>query len=504
MTKVLNSGTVKLSWKDLSELIAAMTPSEKGYFRKTRQGFAETESASMRLFEALEHGCPAETNALRKAAGMEQENIYSIRSFLYKQLLRSLKAFHLEKSKQFALREVLDHAEILSGKGLHDQSLRFVQQGIANSDPQILPAYQVLFRIQQIQLLKFLDETEKIRVTEDIVGNITKSADIIKHIYIARQGLTKALYYVNRHFPLRDATVQAEVHALLNELLAVPDDADQHYLMRNSRNAAISLLYRLLGNWDAAIIHQEKTIHIIEQLDAKSLNRNIPVINAYYNYVSLLLNKGDIPNFTQAMQQLMASPVQGKAEIRYKEAIVLQLELDKLIFTKQLEDAAPVIERAEVFLTGTHPIPGLQQDMVFRLLVYYIFKKDYATALTKLHQLLHTDAAHTLRSFPVHLRLLQILIHYELGHLLLLPSLIRNTYRFMMQQELYFNMERAILNFFRRILSKTGQQALNKELSQLSHQLHNMQDDYNERLAVNAFFDYGYWVDCALNVNRES
>lgn len=449
----------------------------------------------MRIFDVLERGCVPKTAAIRQATDLHEENIYSLRSFLYKHILRSLKSFHLEKSKQFALREVLDHAEILLSKGLHEQSKRYVEQGITNSHPDTLPAYQVLFRIQQIQLLKFLDETEKLHATEEIVDAITQSADIIKHSYIARRGLTKALYFVNRHFPLRDDAVKQQVYILLDQLLAIPDDPQQNYLMRNSRNAALSLLYRLLGDWDAAITYQEKTIRIIEQVDAQSLNRNIPVINAYYNYVSLLLNKGDYAGFTAAMQQLAASPVQGKAEARYKEAIVLQLQLDSVIFSKQFSDGAPVIRAAEQFLTGIHPIPGLQQDMVYRLVVYYIFTRDFDAALAKLLQLLHANAQHTLRSFPVHLRLLQILIHYELQHYLLLPSLIRNTYRFMMQQELYFEVERVILNFFKRILSKSDQQALSKEFAHLLQQFNQIENDYNERMAMHTFFDYKYWVE---------
>ena len=495
MHKILNSEQIKVSWGDLSDLITTMTPSEKGYFRKSRVGFTGQESASMRIFDVLERGCKPETAAIREATDLHEENIYSLRSFLYKHILRSLKSFHLEKSKQFALREVLDHAEILLGKGLHEQSKRYVQQGIENSDPHVLPAYQVLFRIQQIQLLKFLEEDEKITATEEIVDAISHSADIIKHSYIARRGLTKALYFVNRHFPLRDDTIKQQTAELLNELLAIPDDPSQNYLMRNSRNAAISLLYRLLGNWDAAITFQEKTIRIIEQVDAQLLNRNIPVINSYYYYVSLLLNKGDEIGFNTAMAQLEASPVSGKAEIRYKEAIVLQLKLDKCIFTKQFSEGAAVVQEAEQFLTEAHPIPGLRQDMVYRLLVYYIFTRDFDTALSKLLQLLHANEPHTLRSFPVHLRLLQILIHFELKHYLLLPSLIRNTYRFMMQQELYFEVERVILNFFKRILSKSDQQALSKEFAHLLQQFNQIENDYNERLAMHTFFDYKYWVE---------
>jgi hypothetical protein len=87
---------------------------------------------------------------------------------------------------------------------LLQQSQHFTDLGIALSDPVTLPAYQIIFQTQQIQLLRSYDEEEKIKKTDEIVLSITESAEIIKHAYITRQGLTKALFYVNTYFPLRN------------------------------------------------------------------------------------------------------------------------------------------------------------------------------------------------------------------------------------------------------------------------------------------------------------
>lgn len=56
---------------------------------------------------------------------------------------------------------MLDHAEILADKGLYDQSVQIINKGISLSDPVTLPAYQILFQTQQIQMLRFYSEEEK-------------------------------------------------------------------------------------------------------------------------------------------------------------------------------------------------------------------------------------------------------------------------------------------------------------------------------------------------------
>lgn len=110
---------------------------------------------------------------------------------------------------------------------------------------------------------------KKIKKTDDIVLSITESADIIKHAYVTRQGLTKALFYVNTYFPLRNQLIKLEVYQLLNELTSLPDTEKQNYRFRNSRNAALSLLYRLLNDWDNALFYQEKRFAFL-----KKCNRN--------------------------------------------------------------------------------------------------------------------------------------------------------------------------------------------------------------------------------------
>ncbi len=498
----LNSGTGQGGWKHIIELIKSLTPSEKGYFKKYTSGFAENKANTyLTLFQLLEREKDVNEKKIEKALAGKTKNIHSLRNFLYRQILKSLRAYHTEKNIQYRLREILDYAEILSDRGLNEQSRHFIDMGIELSDPVTLPAYQILFQTQHIQLLRYLNQAEKIQKTDEIVSSIASSIDIIKHSYVTRQGLTKALYYVNTYFPLRNKAIRKEVLQLLAELKKVPDTEQQNYRMRNTRNAAISLLYRLLNDWDNAILYQEKTIRIIETLDTRNLNRNIAVISAYYNYVSLFINKGDTKNYTRFINIMQALPVAGKAEERYLQATALQLQLDHMTFNKDFRNAAAIIKAAELLLTEHHPIPSIYLETLMRLTYYYICKHQFNAALEKINLLLHTNHDHTLKSFSVHVRLVNILIHYELGNTLVLPSLIRNTYRYMMKQDLKFRIENILLNFFRKLLNSKDEKHLTKIFTALSNQLQAASQDAYEKKALQYFFDYPEWISLKLSAN---
>lgn len=495
MPKMLNSEHIKSQWKPLLELIAAMTASEKGYFVKSAGGFTKQQQQTyIQLFHLIDkHGFESDSK-LREKLGATKTNIHSIRNYLYKQLLKSLRAFHSEKNTQFKIREMLDYAEILSEKGLLKQSQHFTDVGISISDPVTLPAYQIIFQTHQIQLLRNYDEAEKIKKTDEIVLSITESADIIKHAYVTRQGLTKALFYVNTYFPLRNQLIKLEVYQLLHELISLPDTEKQNYRFRNSRNAAISLLYRLLNDWDNALVYQEKTIRIFEQMQTQLLNRNIPAIGAYYNYISLFINKGDRINYAIQLKKLQTLPVSGKAEEHYLKAVVTQLQLDDIIFNKDIFNGKQIVRDTLIFLEEKHPIVSIYHDTLLRLAAYFIYDKNYVEALDIINKLLNSNFQHSLRSFVVHVKLMNILIHFELNNNLLLPGLIRSVYRFMMQQELKYEIEKAILNFFKRSFVVTNPAQLEKEFEKLLHQLEYISNDSYEQQALLSFFDYRFWI----------
>ena len=495
MSNSLNSEHIKSQWKPLLELIAAMTANEKGYFVKSAGGFTKQQPQTyIQLFHLIDkHGFESDAK-VREKLGADKTNIHSVRNYLYKQLLKSLRAFHSEKNTQFKIREMLDYAEILSEKGLLKQSQHFTDIGISLSDPVTLPAYQIIFQTHQIQLLRFYDEAEKIKKTDDIVLSITESADIIKHAYVTRQGLTKALFYVNTYFPLRNQLIKLEVYQLLHELTSLPDTEKQNYRFRNSRNAALSLLYRLLNDWDNALFYQEKTIRIFEEMQPQLLNRNIPAIGAYYNYISLFINKGDRNNYRRQLEKMRSLPVSGKAEEHYLKAVIYQLQLDDIIFNKDIAAGKNIVDEVNVFLQEKHPIVSIYHDTLIRLAAYFIYDKNYVDALGIINKLINSNFNHPLRSFAVHVKLLNILIHFELNNFLLLPGLIRSVYRFMMQQELKYEIEKAILNFFRRSFVVTNPAQLDKELEKLFQQLQGISNDAYEQQALLSFFDYRYWI----------
>lgn len=99
--------------------------------------------------------------------------------------------------------------------------------------------------------------------------------------------------------------------------------------------------------------------------------------------------------------------------------------------------------------------PELQGQIAFRTAHYFFLKRQYDKALDWLGRVI--DGGDGLESSPSiegHARLMQLLIHFDMGNKQLLESLERSTGRFLKKHDRLFRSEAAVLNHVRAYLSR--------------------------------------------------
>ncbi len=103
------------------QLVQAMTPAEKRYFRRH---FASEDNRLTYLFDELNKMAQYDESALKaRLDPMTAKNIKVYKIQLQEILLRSLTAFHSKRSVQSKVRLMLEEADILADKQLHEQAL---------------------------------------------------------------------------------------------------------------------------------------------------------------------------------------------------------------------------------------------------------------------------------------------------------------------------------------------------------------------------------------------
>ncbi|MFI5171425.1 MAG: hypothetical protein ACHQFW_03500 [Chitinophagales bacterium] len=483
-------------WQELHQLIHSLTPSEKGYFRKYASGYSDRAgSVYINLFRLLEDMDKPEIAIITKKLGSITKNIQSTRNYLYELILKSLGTYHRNSNVGFELREILDHIEILGKKGLRNQALKMVNKGIRKSSEEKMAAYNIIFQTHHKQLLNHYDESEKTHVAKQIGEQIKSNAEVILFRQIITDGHSRAVHLINSNFPLKDRDVKKEVESLLDTLLQINHTGALDNFSKNLLFAAISLLYRLLGDLDNAIRFQEKTIEIMEEIDLRKINRVTAYIAALFNLGNLYVFNGQFSMAEVVNRKLNQISIEGHRERSMVDALSIQTELDRIIFSRNFKSIQKIIAGAEEFLKNEHPVPNIYYDSQMRLLAYYIYTNNMEKALEKSFILMSTNYKHSQPSFHLHVRLLNLIVHYKLKNNLLLPSLVQSAYRNFRKERPGFKTEAIILSFFRSTLHIHDKKELQKKTDPIIAKLKIRLKDKEEASAMRMYFDYTWWLE---------
>ena len=114
----------------LFNLIKTLTKAEKRNFKLYAN---RTQSRSglkfIQLFDILDKQRELDDDqVLKKISGLKKNQLANMKQHLYRQILKSLRLIHLQKNVEIEIREQIDYAHILYGKGLYMQSLKLLDR----------------------------------------------------------------------------------------------------------------------------------------------------------------------------------------------------------------------------------------------------------------------------------------------------------------------------------------------------------------------------------------
>ena len=111
-------------------LIKSLNKSEKRNFKlyaKRTQG--DNEAKFIQVFDVIDRLSEYDEDQLiKRLKSVEKKQLSNLKRHLYKQILISLRLIHIEKNIDIEIREQIDFARILYGKGMYMQSLRILDR----------------------------------------------------------------------------------------------------------------------------------------------------------------------------------------------------------------------------------------------------------------------------------------------------------------------------------------------------------------------------------------
>lgn len=111
-------------------LIKSLTKAEKRNFKLyASRSQSGGDSKFLLLFDVLDRMVQYDDKVItKKVASIKKRHLPNLKRHLYKQILTSLRLIHIQKNIDIQIREQLDFARILYGKGMYMQSLRLLER----------------------------------------------------------------------------------------------------------------------------------------------------------------------------------------------------------------------------------------------------------------------------------------------------------------------------------------------------------------------------------------
>ena len=493
--------------EDLFNLIKSLNKSEKGYFKKyTSMHVIGQKNNYMKLFEETDKQKKYDEQKIRNAFKGEKftNQLSVVKNYLYNLILKSLEAYHSDIDSQ--LRSSLRHAYILYEKNLYSQCkkiLKMVKQlGYKYGKHNIL--LEIIELEKQIARKEsYLGKTDK-----DIAAVHVEERKLLKDILTERklESLDSRICLLFlREGLVRNKKTLKKYQEIIKKL-SLKKEKDLPFKARTSLYHAKSFYYLVKGDHENYMKYSERNFSYMELFPFQQELHYQDYMIAISNYGIAAIGLRKYGDATKAIEKLKL--VQEKLFLNKTDQKKYELPLFKYMFfleiklyidTGEFEKGVLLIPSIEKGLDQFQGALGKYNETVFTYYIFYLYfgQRQYTEALKWLNKLQDSPDGEIIADYYYFSRILQLILHYEIGNKDYLEYLIRSVYRFLYKRQKIHKFETAILDFIRKLPYVSIEKDLVDVFKQLRMELVNLFKNPFEK-KVFGYFDFISWIESKI------
>lgn len=477
---------------DLFELVQSLTPGEKRYFRKYVNGLGSGRGKShLMLFNAIERQKNPDEKSLRSLINVRY---YSReKNYLYHVLLKSLGSFHYETDMEIRVNGMFNSIRILFNRGLLAHCSRKLDKIGKLIDKNRLTAHRQewLHWKDRIALaradIRSIRENKKTREdNEKRLENLNSYIQLYADLYALNMQSGTELSGKDRKWMqqfLRSPLLQ-------NEQKAITVQAKLYF------HHIHSVAQSLRGEQKLALHHSLRRLELLEKHPECMRADPQQYINAINNHVEGLVMMQEYKEAIHYVHRLQYSEF-GSPFLEARKFVRVSL-LAQMIHRKQNAHEKNV-HSARVLEEGLWRFSELvrvdeQMQLCFFMAHSYFKLGKLREALRWVNKVLNLSADVKI-DFQIAVRLLNLVIHYELGNLDHLASVLNSSSHFIRQKERSFRYEKVFIEFIRvKLLHRFDRKELLEAFTGFKRDLNTISRNPSEKTALE-YFDFMSWVD---------
>jgi hypothetical protein len=475
--------------KKLLQLIKSMTMSEKRFFKiYSSRHIIGNNNNYIELFNYIDKHKTEDKSILNKLAFVKY--LSAEKRNLYFQILKSLKAYHAQGNTKMKLLQQIEYADILFTKGLYNNSVELLIKCSkeAYKSEQFSIQYIVNDMLYDIAMKEYrykdsVSITSEIKKTDEYNINLNYFKELAGKIYYERlvTGNIRTVKQLNNlkkiaqtkvkpisqraqlfydsvllaiAFAERNITKEVEIgERIIKRYESYP------FLIEYSPTGHLSSLYNLANSYES-LEDYNKVLKIIDKIE-KTRSNKFHGNNMRYNALAFIYST-DLKLYTLI-----------KIE-KYELALKLSSAIEDEI--KKYKDKVPVSKLYDVY---------------FLLCKLFIYCGKYKKALFYSNELLNDLQFKFREDIMSVIRILNLIIHTELGNNLTTEYLSNSTLKFLQKKNRIFNSEKSIIKTIKQNDKSNSYSVLRKELS--------VQKKNPFEATLFELFDFELWAKAKAN-----
>lgn len=497
--------------KDLFNLIKSLTVSEKGYFAKfAKRHIIGNGNNYLRLFEAINEQKVYDEELLKSQFKNEKfiKQFTTAKNYLTNMILKSLENYHGDESVSNKIVSLMNQYKILFEKTLFSQAETLLKR--AKKLARETENYPKLIDILRYERSLDYKKIGEPNFEEYLETSLQEEKDVLKklenlaeynNIYLRISRLFKVTGRSRTEKELENFSRIFSNPLLSNEKEALTVRAKNFFYIISY------LYYYCIGDTKLAFEFGEKRLHLIEKHFEKISSMQEEYIYALTDAIAFAFNIGEI--------KLCLSYLKKKRdfalEFKNKQSVPNHLDMCVSSYSFELYIYSmagyfkEATETAQEVIKWLHKYQGKinkseELKVIYAIAYVYFGAGDYSKALFWVNEILN-DNSNFRQDYKIFAKIMNLIIHYELGNIDLMEYNIKSVLRFLNNKDKLHKYEHTLIKFIKRIpLLKNGED-MSFEFHQLKEELDMISKDEFEKRAFD-YFDIISWLESKLSKKK--
>lgn len=449
---------------DLFQLIKTLSEEEKHFFNVyASRVSAKGESNYVRLFTAIDQQDVYDEKVIRKKfQGQSIERfLASSKHELYGVILRSMHAQYEEETPEARLRQLLHYAEVLASKGLEEMARDQVAEA-----KRLAEKHELLQYLPEILHLEFAYMSGVSRETQEEHAEVfyTEHQRVIEKLenLAMYEKLNKQVRFITQNIAYGHVADNGAIDDFLNQP-EIRDERGPKSVMARYFFHQIHALCAFNKRDFEETYRQSKTVFELSQKYPDILQHDAArYIALLHHYSNACAATGRLEEMRSVCKWLRAVKTNDQRLIARVFQYSVNAEYNILLAEGNHQSAELLAAEVEKKISGC--IPHMERVFILAICgqtayVYYLLDQ-YNKSLRWLNEALNQTQVGHRDDITLSLRILEILLHYELNNHDLVDYRMKSLLRYLSPKSERFPAEFAFINGIRKITAVTSRDQL--------------------------------------------